>query len=92
MTDIYSLDVDTRCSVLVGKFLQKWASMEEAMRTAMQTALGLDTFQSAIVSSNTQLRDKIHILQTLVSMLPFEEEIRAQFDKTQPSMIGCRVR
>jgi hypothetical protein len=82
MTDIHSLDADTLCAMLVGKFLQKWASMEEAMHTAMQTALGLDTFQSAIVSSNTQLRDKIHILQTLVSMLPFEEEIRAQFDKT----------
>jgi hypothetical protein len=86
MTDIHSLDAETRCLVLVGEFLRKWASMEAAMRTAMQTALGLDTFQSAIVGSNTQLRDKIHILRTLVAMLPFERETIKRFDKTLVSI------
>jgi hypothetical protein len=81
MTDVYSLDAETRCLVLVGEFLRKWASMEAAMHTAMQTALGLDTFQSAIVGGNTQLRDKIHILRTLVAMLPFEKETIEGFDK-----------
>jgi hypothetical protein len=63
--------------------------MEAAMRAAMQTTLGLDTFQSAIVGSNTQLRDKIHILRTLVAMLPFERETIERFDKTLVSIINA---
>lgn len=82
MTDIYSLDAETRCLVLVGEFLRKWASMEGALRTAMQIALGLDPFQTAIGTSNTQLRSKINILGTLISMGPFENEKIDRFKKT----------
>ena len=45
-------------------------------------SLELDSFQTAIVTSNTQLRDKIHILRTLVSLLPFEKEKIERFDET----------
>jgi hypothetical protein len=82
LTDINSLDAETRCLVLVGKFLQKWAWMEGALHTAMQIALGLDTFQTAIVTSNTQLRRKINILGTLISGAPFEREKIDRFKKT----------
>ena len=82
MTDIYSLDAETRCLVLVGEFLRKWASMEGALRTAMQIALGLDPFQTAIVTSNTQLRSKINILGPPISMGPFENEKIDRFKKT----------
>jgi hypothetical protein len=80
MPEIDSFDAETRCQVLVGRFLQKWASMEGTMRTAMQVALNLDDFQTAIVASNTQLRDKVHILRTLVSWTPFDQATKKKFD------------
>jgi hypothetical protein len=69
MTDIYSLDAETRCLVLVGEFLRKWASMEAAMRTAMQTALGLDPFQSAIVGcpASAPMRQKRRVEEGRIS-------------------------
>jgi hypothetical protein len=80
MTDINSLDAETRCLALVGKFLQKWAAMEGAMHLAMQRALELDAFQAAILASNIRLWDKINILRTLVSRLPFDADKIKRFD------------
>jgi hypothetical protein len=70
----------TRCVVLVGKFLQKWAAMEETMRLAIEKTLELDAFQAAIIASNTRLWDKINILRTLVSRLPFDADKIKRFD------------
>jgi hypothetical protein len=80
MTDINTLNAETRCLVLVGKFLQNWAAMEEVMRLAMEKLLQLDEFQAAIIASNIQLWDKINILRTLVSRLPFDEDKIKQFN------------
>jgi len=82
LTEINSLDPETRCLVLVAKFLQKWASMEAAIHTAMQIALELDAFQAAIVTRNTQLRSKLNILRTLISGAPFEKDKITRFKKT----------
>jgi hypothetical protein len=85
MTNINSLDVETRCWVLVGKFLQNWLAMEQVMRLAMEKVLELDQFQAAIIASNTPLRAKINILRTLVSRLPqppFDEDKIKQFNNT----------
>ena len=70
MTNVNSLDVETRCWGLVGKFLQNWLAMEQVMRLAMEKVLELDQFQAAIIASNTPLRAKINILRTLVSQAP----------------------
>jgi hypothetical protein len=80
MSDISSLDAETRCVVLVGKFLQRWAAMEGAMRLAIEKTLELDAFQAAIIASNTRLWDKINILRTLVSRLPFDADKIKRFD------------
>jgi hypothetical protein len=80
--DVRSLDPDTRAFALVGMFLQYWALMEEALREAMAKALGLQMVQAVIVASNIQLRDKIHILKTAVSITQFPDpEERERFTK-----------
>ncbi|HEV2550353.1 MAG TPA: hypothetical protein VGU20_23780 [Stellaceae bacterium] len=72
MADVRKLDRATRCLALVGMFLQRWALMEDALRGALGKALGLNKIQTAIVASNTQLRDKIHILRTAVEATFFD--------------------
>jgi hypothetical protein len=46
----------------------------------MQVALELNDFQTAIITSNTQLRQKAYILRTLVSLLPFDKKTKDQFN------------
>jgi hypothetical protein len=92
MTDLNYLDADTRCLVMVGKFLQKWAIMETALCTALQTALELDGFQTSVIASNTQLREKIGILRIIVSNLPFDKNEIEQFDKTLTQISKARYK
>ena len=70
MTDFHKLDSDTRAIALVGRFLQSWAFMEEGLHAAIAKALNLNQLQRYIVTANIQLRDKIHILRTLLHYIP----------------------
>lgn len=55
------------CFGMVGEFLWHWATLEREMQKALALALELDLRQTLILSSNTQLRDKINILKTAAS-------------------------
>jgi|SRR5579871_1234643 len=68
MTDFHALDPQTRSVALVGTFLQRWSWLESAINRAIAKSLDLSTLQSAVATSNIQLRDKIHILRTIVNM------------------------
>lgn len=71
-----------RAYALVGCFLQHWALMESAMKKAIGKALDIDGPQLSIVAANLQLRDKIHILKTVVSITPIHPpEYRENFTK-----------
>lgn len=89
MTDFASLDPETRAVALVGSFLQHWAIMEGAMRSAIEKALNLDSLQGTVVCANISLRDKINLLKTLVNMafLP-DEEGRARAIKLLEGIAG----
>lgn len=81
--DLANLAPEIKALALVGRFLQKWSHMELMMRKAMEKAFGLDSIQSAIIASNTQLRDKIHILKTAVNLaLPSKDTRTHLFIKT----------
>jgi hypothetical protein len=82
MADFKSLDPDTCCVALVGTFLQQWSFMEAAISRCISKALALDNLQSAIVSANTQTRDKIQIVRTVLSIVAIHpKEDAARFDK-----------
>ncbi|HXP72674.1 MAG TPA: hypothetical protein VN823_00875 [Stellaceae bacterium] len=78
MADVRNLDPDTRCLALVGMFLQRWAIMEGTIRELLATMLNLDIVSVATISSNMQLRDKIHTVRTLLDsytvLTPSEKE------------------
>ncbi len=74
MTDFRSLDPTVHSCALVGNFLALWANMEAKIRDAIAKALGLSDIQSAIVSANIQLRDKVHILRTAVDLSPIRPQ------------------
>jgi hypothetical protein len=63
-----SLDRETRTVSLVGYFLQFWSVLESNLNHAIEHALDLKMVQGAIVTKNIQLRDKIHMLKTLVDV------------------------
>lgn len=79
MIDFKSLDPDTRTYALVGRFLQYWALMEHEINKAIAQVLDLTSLQRAITCSNMNLRDKIHVLKTSVSLSPIAE--KQQFTK-----------
>lgn len=76
MADLKNLEPEDRCRVLVGMFLQAWATMELALRDTIGAALNVDSIQVQILSANTRFRDKVDIMRTLVdvSSLPTEEK------------------
>lgn len=67
--DFDSLTPDIRCVALVGQYLQCWSLVEATLNEALRRALTLSYIQSAIVSRNVQLRDKIHILKTIANVI-----------------------
>lgn len=82
MTSFESLDSQTRCVARVGNFLQHWALMESGLHDTLGKALGLTDLQTVIVCKNVQLRDKIHILRTALSIIALGTSKRETFDKT----------
>lgn len=64
----------------IGRFLFEWAYMEFQLNGAIGKALSLTETQKVIVCKNIQLRDKINILRTLVSISKHAESEKADFD------------
>jgi hypothetical protein len=68
-------------SLLVGSFLRSWAYMENELISAIAVGMTLSDLQSYILKGNTQFRDKIHILGTLVDCLYADELLAKQHKK-----------
>jgi hypothetical protein len=68
MIDFAALDPETRCVALVGEFLRRWSNLETALNSALATAMQLDDTMRAILCANVQLRDKFHILRTIIDV------------------------
>lgn len=79
MTDIDTLDPDTRALVFVGAFLRGWALMEHELNSAVAKSLGLARLQEIIVTRNIQLRDKLNILATTIDLSGLDEKRREHF-------------
>jgi hypothetical protein len=80
MIDFSKLDPETRCIALVGEFLRRWSSLEAALHDALAIAMRLDDTMRSILCANVQLRDKINILRTIVSISNLEAN-KSHFDK-----------
>ena len=70
-----------RAYAMVGKFLQTWAVVEHEISELINETLGLGSIDGVILARNTQLRDKINIAKTLLT-LELEEEQAEPFLKT----------
>lgn len=68
MVDYSSLQPNTRSQALVGTFLQMWSFLEAELNDTVQAALGLGNLEAVVVSKNVQLRDKIHIVKTMIGL------------------------
>ena len=82
MIDFLTLDSETRCVALVGEFLRRWSNLESVLHDALAAAIGLDDTMRAILCANVQLRDKIHILRTIVGISTIGKSEKSSFDTT----------
>lgn len=60
----------------VGKFLCQWAVLESHLNDALAAALDIEGAPMAILRGNVQLRDKLHILRTAVTL--YQSEVAAK--------------
>ena len=65
---LVKLEPKIRCVAMVGYFLQFWSVLESTVNRALEYALDLTSLQGTIVAKNIMMRDKIHILKTLVDL------------------------
>ena len=72
----------TRACALVGAYLRSWAIMEAQLNRTLGRALGLSNLQTVVVTRNVQLRDKLHMVKTLLNLEVFNEEERTTHLKT----------
>jgi hypothetical protein len=79
MKDFTSLDPDTRCYALVGRFLSEFAELETCLNMALQAAMKLHDLIRFILCANITLRDKVSILRAIVDVSQFPEEERKHF-------------
>jgi len=79
MIDFDALDAETRCVALVGEFLRRWSEMEGTLNRALAVAMGLDDTMRLILCANIQLRDKIHVLRTIVDISSMTEDEKKKF-------------
>jgi len=87
--DFESLDPRMRPAALVGMFLQKWAFMEAELMRAIREAFGLNLVSASIIKANTQLRDKVHILRTILPITTLMSEgERKRWDKLLLEIAG----
>lgn len=66
--------------MLVGKFMQTWASMENAMNKVIASGLALDTIQEMAVCSNLQFRDKTKIIKTAIYHSRMTDEEKTEWN------------
>lgn len=59
---------------LVGRFMSAWAFLESQLNAGIGTLSGLDSIESAIITANMQVRDKINTLRTLLVLFSLEED------------------
>lgn len=76
-----ALPPEIRAMALAGHYLQSFALMEAALNSAIGAALKLDSLQELVVCKNIQLRDKIKIARTLVSLAFAPKEDKEVYDK-----------
>jgi hypothetical protein len=88
MINFDALNPETRCAALVGEFLRRWSRMQGTLHDALASAMKLDDTMRAILCANIQLRDKIHILRTIVDVSAMEKDDKAKFKKmlTEPPL------
>ncbi|MBS4045781.1 MAG: hypothetical protein KG075_05510 [Alphaproteobacteria bacterium] len=79
MDELSGMPPRVMACALVGMFLQEWAFMESRLRSLVGKALGLDEMQAAILASNMQLRDKIHVARTIIGTTPLQDEKRTAY-------------
>lgn len=76
-----TLPPELRSYALIGHYLSSFAIMESQLNSAIATALKLNALQAAIVCKNIQLRDKIKITRTLLSVSLLGGDEKKEFDK-----------
>jgi hypothetical protein len=81
MIDFNSLDPEIRAYALVGQFLKRWSELEQCIHEAIGAALNLDETKRYILCANLQLRDKVHVLRTLVNVSNFPANVKEETDK-----------
>ena len=81
MIDFAALDPETRCAALVGQFLKQWSAMEIELHEAIRVAMKLDDTMRAILCANVHLRDKIHILRTIISVSALDDTTKTYYKK-----------
>jgi hypothetical protein len=53
---------------LVGRFMSQWALLEGTLDRGVGKLLGMDDLESAIATTNMQLRSKLHIIKTVINL------------------------
>jgi hypothetical protein len=81
MIDFDALDRETRTVALVGSFLQRWASLETAIGTAIAAALKLTKLQEYILARNISFTYKLHILGALCTISRLEPDYKEYYRK-----------
>ena len=71
----------TESLALVGRFLQSWSNVEQAMHLAISAATKLSPLMNAIVCANLTLRAKLSILQSLVDVSDLKDSQKADLKK-----------
>lgn len=61
----------------VGRFMSAWAFLESQLNVGIRTLSGLDSMESAIITANMQVRDKINALRTLLVLFSLAEDEKA---------------
>jgi hypothetical protein len=88
MTDFKDLDPETRAYALIGQFLKRWSDLEQQIHEAIGTALGLDETRRYILCANLQLKDKVHVLRTLVQQSSFSPDVKESASKELTTILN----
>jgi hypothetical protein len=92
MTDFKSLDPEIRAYALVGQFLKRWSELETRIHEAIGAALGIDETRRYILCANLHLKDKIHVLQSLVHQSSFSSEVKEETNKELTAILNYTKR
>jgi len=79
MTDLKSLDPETRCFALVGQFLHAWSTMELCLHDAIGDAVRVRPLMRFILCANLQIRNKLNILNSIVDVSSLKDTERKHY-------------